>query len=415
MRYKEPIQVALSRGINVISGFGILYLLTRDLPKESYGIWVLMMAIPGLFNQFILGGLTNAVIRYYHIYREKNESNTLVLNSIFVLILGFICFVILFTLFNSFATWFSIRYLLLALLFAFVNGLFRLLVSINNASRNREKNVYGNFFMEITKLTILSVFGKSMNLELLLLVYLVSNLLVIIYFSRPFSLLDPNNFKIDRALINKLVKFTIPFTIWGFFVGFFYASDRLFINIFYDSELVAEYGFIYQLGYVPTNLFMMMLATYAAPILYQLHGDGTDSIAQLKASNYLKRILGYGVIISILVFAFYFFFSHGIVRFLFTSQKEYFGSLHLLPWLSLSASASGIINLFFQKDLANFELKKLLIINICSGFLGVVSSFVLIYYIEISGAVLALMTFPLFQFAFYRYFMIKSRKEFYIW
>lgn len=415
MRYKEPIQVALSRGINVISGFGILYLLTRDLPKESYGIWVLMMAIPGLFNQFILGGLTNAVIRYYHIYREKNESNTLVLNSIFVLVLGFICFVILFTLFNSFATWFSLQYLLLALLFAFVNGLFRLFISINNASRNREKNVYGNLFLELTKLTILFVLGKSMNLELLLLAYLIPNLLVVIYFSRPFLLFNPNSVKMDRSLINKLVKFAIPFTIWGFFIGFFYASDRLFIEFFYDSELVAEYGFIYQLGYVPTNLLMMVAVTYAAPILFEFHGDGTDSIAKLQASNYLKRILRYGVIFSILMFAFYFFFSHGIIRFLFTTQKEYFGSLHLLPYLSLSASASGIINLLFQKDLANFELKKLLIINVCSGFLGVVSSFILIRYIAITGAVFALITFPLLQFAFYRYFRIKSRKELYIW
>ena len=70
---KELFWVLLGQGLAFTGGFIGIKILTNVMGPQGYGQLTLGMTIAGVINMFLFGPIAMVIIRFFSIYREKNE------------------------------------------------------------------------------------------------------------------------------------------------------------------------------------------------------------------------------------------------------------------------------------------------------------------------------------------------------
>lgn len=400
----EFLWVALGNTINILGVLLIIKLFTKRLSPTEYGIYYLSLSVSIFVNQIFFGPLSNAVSRYFIISVSENESRDLLFNTYLiikkiVLILSILFIISILILVNS-GEYKHIFLLTSTYLFSIFTGISSIISSLQNINRQRKIAAFFQVLDAIIKILVtyffINLFSKSANVVSIAtttgsFILLISQLLYI-YRTENDLILDFNINYIKKWHV-KLVNFSLPFSFWGIFTWAQISSDRWFLGKFSDTNSIAKYAVLFQIGYYPLTILMGYIVQTITPILFHRAGNGHD-LNKINNSTALNlKIATLSIIISIIGFLFIFIF-HDYISIIFTSSQYYEVSKYL-PFMILSGGLFATSQILSLDFLSQMKINELMIIKITTALLGILISYILIKKLGFIGAIYSNISFSL--------------------
>jgi len=392
----EFLWVALGNTINILGLLLIIKLFTKRLSPTEYGIYYLSLSVSIFVNQIFFGPLSNSVSRYFIISVTENESKDLLFNTFIiikkiVLILTILFIISILILINSG----EFKYILLLIstyFFSIFTGISSIISSLQNINRQRKIAAFFQVLDAIIKILVIylfiNLFSKSANVvsiatTISAFILLISQLLFI-YRNENDLILDFNVNYLKKWDV-KLINFSLPFSFWGIFTWAQISSDRWFLGKFSDTNSIAKYAVLFQIGYYPLTILMGYIVQTVTPILFHRAGNGQD-ISKIKSTTVLNfKIAILSFIITIIGSLFTFIF-HDYISIIFTSSQYYEVSKYL-PFMILSGGLFATSQILSLDFLSQMKINELMIIKITTALLGIFISFILIKNLGFIGAI----------------------------
>jgi O-antigen/teichoic acid export membrane protein len=393
---KEIIWVVIGNSINILGVLLILKLFTKKLSSEEYGIYYLSLTISIFIGQIFFGPLGNGISRYFAISKEEGKTAELITNSLkickkTIIILGIfylVTIVILIIMQKSN----YIFALTSTVFFSIFSGFTSIIYSIQNINRERKLVAFFQIIETTLKISLtyflILVFKQNANTALLanaaasLLIFIIQ----IWYLNKYNKILVSSNIKlINTKYIKKIINYSIPFSIWGIFAWAQISSDRWFLQSFTDTNAVAKYAVLFQIGYYPLTILMGYIVQVITPILFNTAGNGEDNSRKQKATKLNIKIAFSSLVITACSFIFVFYF-HGNISNLLSSSK-YIEVSKFLPYMILSGGIFATSQILSLDFLSHLKINQLMAIKISTSIFGILISFFLINKFQFIGAI----------------------------
>jgi len=414
----EFLWVVLGNTINIFGMLLILKLFTKKLSPQDYGIYYLSLTISIFINQIFFGPIGNGISRYFTISKEENNlpmliSNSLILCKKLLIIIGFFYLTTLLVLIllqkYNYIFIFSTT-----VVYSVLSGFTMIIYTIQNINRERKLVAYFQVVETIIKIiiTYLILYFFNQNASTALLSITISTLFIfflqILYLKRyNSSLLNFNIQLINKSLTKKILQYSFPFAIWGIFAWGQISSDRWFLQSFTDSNTVAKYAVLFQIGYYPLTILMGYIVQVITPVLFNAAGNGEDKIRNQKSTKINIRIALTSLIITILSFILVIIF-HQYISNLLTSSK-YADVSKYLPYMILSGGIFATSQILSLDFMSHIKVNQLLAIKIATSILGIFISYIFIFLYKFNGAIFSSLCYSILYLIVISFF-IYSRK-----
>ncbi len=393
---KEGFWVALGQTMAVIGSLAGVRLLTELLAPAVYGELALGMTLATLLNQTIMGPLINGASRFYAPAVEKNDL-AVYLNSVFRLVLlatGIIALILLVFVSGLFiagrTAWITIA--IAAIIFAILSGYNSILSSIQNAARQRSivalhqgTEPWARFLIASALLLWL---GATSTVAMI--GYSMGVLLVLGSQYLFFRRIVPSNIdETDKkgSWQDQILKYSLPFSIWGIFSWVQIASDRWALGLFGTTQEVGLYAALFQLGYYPMSMATGLAMQFLAPIFYQRAGDASDSLRNDQVTNLSWRLTVSALGVTVLAFLVAFLFHKQIFRIFVASD---YGSVsYLLPWVLIAGGVFAAGQTIALNLMSQMKTHAMMAAKVITALLGVTFNFAGAYWYGITGIVVA--------------------------
>ena len=393
---KEIIWVVIGNSINILGVLLILKLFTKKLSSEEYGIYYLSLTISIFIGQIFFGPLGNGISRYFAISKEEGKTAELITNSLkickkTIILLGIfylVTIVILIIMQKSN----YIFALTSTVFFSIFSGFTSIIYSIQNINRERKLVAFFQIIETTLKISLtyflILVFKQNANTALLanaaasLLIFIIQ----IWYLNKYNKILVSSNINlINTKYIKKIINYSIPFSIWGIFAWAQISSDRWFLQSFSDTNAVAKYAVLFQIGYYPVTILMGYIVQVITPILFNTAGNGEDNSRKQKATKLNIKIAFSSLVITVCSFIFVCYF-HGNISNLLSSSK-YIEVSKFLPYMILSGGIFATSQILSLDFLSHLKINQLMAIKISTSIFGILISFFLINKFQFIGAI----------------------------
>lgn len=360
MKNNEVVIVVIAQGIQLLSSLIIVKMLTRYLSLEAYGFYGLIIAV----NVFVLTVPFTSIQQGFYRFRSQEEEKIKFYFSMLsgVLLLVFI-YIITVSFFIPYLTqkWVNILFILILLC---VTEIFKIFTRcILNADRKRISYSISILIEFSIKCMGIYFFSEELNVEVVLLIFIVSNI-----FSSTYSILNTIcclpcfDFNYSLYLWKKVLIFSTPLLMWSILGWMRDMSLRWFIEYQSDLSHIAIFTAISSIAMIIPMGIQSILNTYLIPILY----DDKDK----KSKNIYDNL---GGIISIVFFIGLFFFiviyifSDEII--IYTTDVKYVLYAWALPWMYASYLFYTCGMIYASKLLVKHEHKCLFWPNLASAII----------------------------------------------
>lgn len=393
---KEFLWVAIGNTINILGLLVTIKLFTKKLPQSEYGIYYLSLTVSLFVNQIFFGPLGNAIARYLLISKSENDTSNLLSDSfsifkkcIFLLSFFYVLTILVLIYISGY------KFIILTtstFLFSIFTGSSSIISSLQNINRERKNVAVFQILDSIFKIIFIFIFLKIFNNDANIvsiastsssLILLVLQIFYIKFSNNQLCFVYNNNATSNWT--KKLYSYSLPFSIWGIFTWAQISSDRWFLEKFSDTNSIAKYAVLYQIGFYPLTILMGYIVQTITPILFNRAGNGTDK-AMIKNSTMLNlKVSIVSIFITIIGFIIIYLLQDELTALL-TSSK-YFEVSKYLPIMLLSGGLFATSQILSLDFLSQIKINDLMFIKIFTSILGIFFSFYLIKFNGFSGAV----------------------------
>jgi len=358
----------------------LVRVLTEYLNPEQYGQLALGLTLAGLVNQTISGGITAGIGRYYSIAAEKQDLDSYLLATRYLLAYATLVVVVIAVILIGGLYWLGYtRWICLAaaaLVFSVLSGYNSALGSIHNAARQRAVVAFHGsldaWLKILLTVVVMHVLGTSSTAVVI--GYACSSLLISVsqlFFMRR-TIQYPEQYTIlvnHQRWMPKIWEYSLPFSTWGIFTWAQQVSDRWALQAFVTSSDLGKYAVLFQLGYAPVALITGMAMSFLGPILYQRSGDALDSDRNASVHRMVWRLCQFSVMVTLLCFV----IALALHKHLFTLMvaTEYRQSSWLLPWFVMAGGLFAAGQMLTLKLMSEINPAKMTIAKITSALIGV--------------------------------------------
>lgn len=319
---KNILKGSAATSIGTVTGmifqFVTVMIMARYVPKDDFGIYVLVMVIVNMFN--LLGGFGLELTMVKFIASAIKEENQTVLTPVLVLRgIGSILFSIIFFLTAKFVLHFFddrlneyLWYITIIFILAnYRDLLYNLMQGLNQFRQYSYVNVLSSFFRVV--LTLVYVFFGKLNVESLLIIELLSTLqpmlhqIIVIPFK---NYLKSGNW----STYLKVIRFSLPLYINNLVVFLNGRSNIFIIGAYLNPSSVANFDVANKVPIALKKIFQSFIIVYF-PNLSKLFsaGDKQNAIKLIERSMVI-----FSLATSLLVL-FAFLFRNELTRILYSS------------------------------------------------------------------------------------------------
>lgn len=232
-------------------------------------------------------------------------------------------------------------------------------------------------------LNIIFLFAFNLKTEGVLLSQIISNLInsLILLNRQKENLIK----KFDSELTIKILKFSVPLLISGFFGAMIDVIDRFILNAYFDKATVGIYSFSYRIAMV-MNVFVMSFRTAWIP--YATEKFSSENISQNFGNNFTRLIALSSflfLIVSLCIDDLFNFQIFGVNFF----NKEYEIGIKIIPVILLGYIFNGIFTFYSFYPFVTGKNYHILIADGISLLINILLNLWLIPVMGIMGAAIA--------------------------
>lgn len=371
------------------SGFILIPLYTNILSTTEYGSYGLLMAIYAILNVLYQAGLFQGFTKFFcDTGSDKKRVFSTTFNTI--LLFGFIVALLLTVLLRPLSSLFSFdngfsSLLLILIWLILLDTLAYIGLHFLRTKQQARKAVTYSLITAFANLSLNVLFLAVLKLGVMgiLIAQGISNILLFLLCLRHFK--QYYYPLIDWSFLRKLIRFSYPLIIAGFFAILMDVADRFFIDYYLDRSQVGIYSLAYKLGLI---MNVLVIAFRTAYIPHFLSKEGrTDLIPELRRTL-LKLISLMAVLyVAIVPFLKYLF---RIELFGFSLINPEFGEASLVaPFILLAYSFNGLAAFFSIAPYRTGKSHHFLITDLIGFSVNLLINILLIPRLGIIGAALA--------------------------
>ncbi len=425
---REFIIVSVGQFLSVVGSLVGIKILTNYLSPVMYGELALGITISTMFNQIILGPLSQATYRFWSSANEQGQKNSFwntvaFLQSIGTIVIGFIALIISIFLkvTGQDPKWQSI--LIAATVLMIITGLSSTIDCIQQASRQRIivawHQILGQWSRPVLIIMLFLYLPKQSTTALI--GYILSASIVLI--SQFFFLISRNkDLRLSRVMgksrewILAILHYSWPFCVWGIFTWGQSSFDRWSLQFMGYTREVGLYTLLVQIGYTPLVLISSVVVQFLTPFIFRIAGDGLDQTRLKRAALINLNAAVIFFFASLVIFILSIFINRPLMNLL--AAKEYLEVAHFLPYLILSGSLFSSGQILAISLLSRRESKDLLLPKVGTAILGMFFYVIGAKYLALTGVVYANVAFSLIFFIWLlviilRPYLNRSHKNFY--
>jgi len=406
---KQSIIYGFGHVLTRLANFLLLPILTNSLAPQDYGIISIIYIFIGFAMTFYRYGMDSALMKF-HIESDDPKtyfSSILFLQVITSLILSLILFFVRDSiepiLIGNGQTLF-ITYIAIII---FCDIIWNLIVITLRTSEKALQFVSFNLLNVFTMLfsTIYFVNTHNMGVEGVLLGNLVASLMMLI----ASSLLLINTFsfnKINFSIINKIIRFGLPFLPAAIFTMVMEGADRFLLKYMMGESIVGIYSAGYKLGIF--GLLIIMAFNMGWTPYFLKHNKDENANANYSAiATFLLGLYGFiGILITIITPQIKYFNISGYSLI----GAEYFDGLSIVPIILLSYYFLGIYILMMPRIYKHGSTSKIAYFRFIGALSNIILNILLIPKFGIMGSAFAtLISFALMS---YYIFNLGNRLEY---
>jgi len=370
----------LARGVGVL----LIPLYTRVLDPADFGISDIIITTIALSSIVLTLEISQGVMRFFPDSKDPEEQNSFASSSLWFIVAGHILFILsvfpftskLSNLFFQTPTYSNFfRIALVTLLFYSLNVLMNIVLRARLMPIHFS-TVNFTFTLTSTLATVLFILVYRMGIAGILLGNALGYVLAAglgVYFAR-------NNFaaQVDLKRLKELISFSAPLvpSSLGYFAMLY--VNRFIINYSLSVNEVGLYSVAYRLMF-PVNLIMNSITSSLTPLIYSRYLEN-------ETPTELARIFRLLSAVSLMIILALSLFSSEILYIMAT--PEYYAAAKIIPLMAISAVLSGM-NLFTPGLSIAKKTKAISLINIFSGILNILLSYLLVKPMGLVGVALA--------------------------
>lgn len=343
---KEGLWVFAGQISTVIGALVLVRVLTEHLDPSQYGQLALGMTIAALVSQVGMGGVINAIGRFYSISIEKNDligyikaCNRLMSYALIGTIL--IAMIIMGgLLLAGQVQWIGLATAIL--IFSILTGYNSAIGGIQNAARKRDIVAMHSGMEAWLKigLTLGVIFWIGSSITAVVLGYALSALFVTV--SQLFFLQNLLRKQSSNSLSSssedwcrKMLLFAWPMMAGGLFNWGYYASQRWALELFVSSDDVGKFYALTQVAYSPISIAGGLFMSMMVPILYSRAADPDNQQIITNVKLIVFKLAKFGLIATFAL-AIISYFLHEEIFKIFVGEK-YIGVSPYMPIVVISA------------------------------------------------------------------------------
>ena len=404
---KEGGWIVAGQIASVLGALVLVRVLTEYLEPAEYGTLALGFTIAGLVNQVVMGGVTNAIGRFYSIAAEKGDLRgylkasrrlmgyaTLAIGAIaLALMLGLI--------WTHQVKWLGLT--AAVLVFSVLSGFNSCLSGVQNAARQRSIVALHSGLDAWLKigLAVGVMLWLGTSSAAVVIGYALSALLVtasqLFFLGRLLrSHGGATSNPIGESWARQMWSYSWPFSAWGIFTWAQQVSDRWALEAFATTHDVGQYAVVFQLSYSPISLVTGLAVSFLGPILYQSSGAATDHGRNVSVHRTAWRITGLSLIVTGLAFLFSLLLHDWLFQLLVAAPFR--ASSHFLPWLVLAGGLFAAGQMLALKLMSEMKVAAMTSAKVGTALLGILCNVFGARLFGIAGVVAGLLFFSTLYF-----------------
>lgn len=265
------------KALQALSGFGTIFILTRNLSPDLYGVYSSITTLGLLIYQLGGGWLTSALLFYYPDFKEDEESFDQAIIKIFILIALCASPICALLLLGMELPWDTVSFATIATLTLILQYI---LFSLFQAKRRINQQVVSTLMQTTSQILLLSLFmaffRKRVSHAFIAqaLACTFGSYVLIRRLKVPSSLrLLTTWTKFDKLVFYKLVRYGFPMSLWFFFTLYYTFGDRFFLKFFGYSNELGKYSSFRDLCTGLTSLLLMPILLATQPLIMDLSKD----------------------------------------------------------------------------------------------------------------------------------------------
>ncbi|MGN5151059.1 lipopolysaccharide biosynthesis protein [Aeromonas enteropelogenes] len=380
---REYIYTISTQLIQMLGGLAIFKMLTVILDVDKFGIYALYMSFSAFVFSMPFTAIYQALIKYVSISYNNKRALQIYKSCIFV----YFCFFILHVIVFSGLLFFSVIELSYISFVSISLYIFTEIIKLHNNNFNNAMRLKKIYFLsvviEFSVKCLALFFMKPGDVIWVFFIFSIANL-ISIFGSTPYKNIYLT--KVDRKLIKfwfyKIYIFSYPIAFWGFFGWMRDMSNRWVIGYFLSSDQVASFSVMNSLSVLVPGVFQTFFGMYFMPILYRKEKTNPGFIKKFNKKMFIYMslciIIATGIIYNVSDY-FVFIFA----------DKKYISYSYMIPIMFFSFSVFSLAMSCTTEFYARNRTKELILPNVISGVISIVTFILLVKEWSLNGAVYA--------------------------
>jgi len=294
--------------LSFAGGFLAIKLLTVLLGAQAYGRFAAGLTLAGLCNMFVYGPISQALMRFYSICRERGELSAYfaVADRLsFAVALGFIALAAA----SGTAVWLALDrgwalIVLAALAVGIVAGTNSCLITVLSAQRKRRAvallQALDAWLKPLLAMAFLWIAGPDAGVALLAF-FLGTLLVTVAQWVRRETVRPPKTASVStasrRQLRGQVLRYSASMGVFSFFGAISAYSDRWIALGLAGEHDLGVYAAMYQIANVPFVVMLAVITQLVTPVLYDRAGQATTAQALVRSDKLLGQTIAAAAIL----------------------------------------------------------------------------------------------------------------------
>jgi PST family polysaccharide transporter len=307
----EIIWITIGQFSALLGGGLLLKALTTLLHPKEYGQFFLITTIGFSIQSLFFGPLQQSVIRYYYDYKMEQKTEVFVqaFKLIMIYIIGLIAILLILCIYPYilFINTIAYSFILISIVTNIFYGIVIVIFGFMNVARERKRVAVFQVIDNILKILLLAFFFiMPANVLNVLMYYFVETIIMFVLVTISFRkrLIEDKIEYISKVetllVVKKLLKFSVPFCIWGIFSWIQTYGDSWLLNYFFSQDSVGLFRVAQQIAFIFIAIQCGLIGQFANPIIFQkFHDENIKSVLNILVLISFVLVLYFVFIVSI--------------------------------------------------------------------------------------------------------------------
>jgi len=396
----ELFWVIIGQFTSLLGGLASVKMLTNLMGPDQYGIFSIGMSICGIMMMLFYGPLSQVVMRFYSVCRERTELSEMYhvmirIHRRYLIIfasLGILVFPLIWQHWGE--HWALVAFA--ALVFGVINGTSNTMYALFNAVRHRmfvalfqSADLWLRFLLAVLFLGLIGNDGY-----VALAGYVAGGFIVVLLLFRRLRIKFFNQLKSNcsteaLAKINrKFAEYGRPFIIFAIFGGISQYVDRWILQGYYGEEMVGIYAAITQIATSLVVIISTIVSQFISPIVFEHAGEMVTVEQRNSGGRIINKTATLTALLMVVIVIFSFIFDYSLVRLL-TNEK--FSKYADILWIVVTGMAAFQVAQLFVLHGLNAKKPSIYIVpKVLQAMTFVLVGFLLVRSMNIYGMAIAL-------------------------